>query len=211
MDRKETVVREQQPLPIVTILLVLINVVVFLYTEWKGSSLDAGFMIDMGAMYEPAFLEGHEYYRIITHFFLHFGLEHLANNMISLLVLGYTLEQEIGRIRYLFLYMASGVIAGFVSVYVNLYLGENVVSCGASGAIYGLMGALLMLLIKNRKRIVRGDIMRFGVYLLLSLYSGMQDTGIDNTAHISGVAAGFILCGIIYRRKNQTEVRIGGY
>ncbi len=211
MDRKETVVREQQPLPIVTILLVLINVVVFLYTEWKGSSLDAEFMIDMGAMYEPAFIEGHEYYRIITHFFLHFGLEHLANNMISLLVLGYTLEQEIGRIRYLFLYMASGVIAGFVSVYVNLYLGENVVSCGASGAIYGLMGALLMLLIKNRKRIVRGDIMRFGVYLLLSLYSGMQDTGIDNTAHISGVVAGFILCGIIYRRKNQTEVRIGGY
>ena len=194
MDRKETVVREQQPLPIVTILLVLINVVVYLYTEWKGSSLDAEFMIDMGAMYEPAFIEGHEYYRIITHFFLHFGLEHLANNMISLLVLGYTLEQDIGRIRYL-----------------NLYLGENVVSCGASGAIYGLMGALLMLLIKNRKRIVRGDIMRFGVYLLLSLYSGMQDTGIDNTAHISGVVAGFILCGIIYRRKNQTEVRIGGY
>lgn len=211
MDRKETVVREQQPLPIVTILLVLINVVVYLYTEWKGSSLDAEFMIDMGAMYEPAFIEGHEYYRIITHFFLHFGLEHLANNMISLLVLGYTLEQEIGRIRYLFLYMASGVIAGFVSVYVNLYLGENVVSCGASGAIYGLMGALLMLLIKNRKRIVRGDIMRFGVYLLLSLYSGMQDTGIDNTAHISGVVVGFILCGIIYRRKKQTEVRIGGY
>mgnify|MGYP007007439754 CR=1 FL=1 len=54
MDRKETVVREQQPLPIVTILLVLINVVVFLYTEWKGSSLDAEFMIDMGAMYEPS-------------------------------------------------------------------------------------------------------------------------------------------------------------
>ena len=69
MDRKETVVREQQPLPIVTILLVLINVVVYLYTEWKGSSLDAEFMIDMGAMYEPAFIEGHEYYRIITHFF----------------------------------------------------------------------------------------------------------------------------------------------
>ena len=211
MDRKETVVREQQPLPIVTILLVLINVVVYLYTEWKGSSLDAEFMIDMGAMYEPAFIEGHEYYRIITHFFLHFGLEHLANNMISLLVLGYTLEQDIGRIRYLILYMLSGILAGFVSVYVNWSLGENVVSCGASGAIYGLMGALLMVLLKNRKQIVRGDILRFGIYLVLSLYSGMQDTGIDNTAHISGVVAGFILCGIIYRRKNQTEVRIGGY
>ena len=156
-------------------------------------------------------MEGHEYYRIITHFFLHFGLEHLVNNMIALLVLGYTLEQDIGRIRYLILYMLSGILAGFVSVYVNWSLGENVVSCGASGAIYGLMGALLMVLLKNRKQIVRGDILRFGIYLVLSLYSGMQDTGIDNTAHLSGVVAGFILCSVLYQRKNKTDIRIGGY
>ena len=78
-------------------------------------------------------------------------------------------------------------------MYVNWILGENVVSCGASGAIYGLMGALLMVLLKNRKQIVRGDIVRFGIYLVLSLYSGMQDTGIDNSAHLSGVEAGFIM------------------
>ena len=176
MDWEETETIEQQPLPVITVILVLINVGAYLYTEWKGSSLDAEFMIDMGAMYEPAFVEGHEYYRIITHFFLHFGLEHLVNNMIALLVLGYTLEQDIGRIRYLILYMLSGILSGFVSVYVNWCLGENVVSCGASGAIYGLMGALLMVLLKNRKQIVRGDIIRFGIYLVLSLYSGMQDT-----------------------------------
>ena len=100
MDWEETETIEQQPLPVITVILVLINVGAYLYTEWKGSSLDAEFMIDMGAMYEPAFVEGHEYYRIITHFFLHFGLEHLVNNMIALLVLGYTLEQDIGRICY---------------------------------------------------------------------------------------------------------------
>ena len=161
MDWEETETIEQQPLPVITVILVLINVGAYLYTEWKGSSLDAEFMIDMGAMYEPAFVEGHEYYRIITHFFLHFGLEHLVNNMIALLVLGYTLEQDIGRIRYLILYMLSGILSGFVSVYVNWSLGENVVSCGASGAIYGLVGALLMVLLKNRKQIVRGDIIRF--------------------------------------------------
>mgnify|MGYP004460838541 FL=1 len=211
MDWEETETIEQKPLPVITVILVLINVGTYLYTEWKGSSLDAEFMIDMGAMYEPAFVEGHEYYRIITHFFLHFGLEHLVNNMIALLVLGYTLEQDIGRIRYLILYMLSGILAGFVSVYVNWSLGENVVSCGASGAIYGLMGALLMVLLKNRKQIVRGDILRFGIYLVLSLYSGMQDTGIDNTAHLSGVVAGFILCSVLYQRKNKTDIRIGGY
>ena len=152
MDWEETETIEQRPLPVITIILILINVGAYLYTEWKGSSLDAQFMINMGAMYEPAFVDGHEYYRIITHFFLHFGLEHLANNMIALLVLGYTLEQEIGKIKYLILYMSSGILAGFASMYVNWILSDNVVSCGASGAIYGLMGALLMVLLKNRKR-----------------------------------------------------------
>ena len=71
MDWEETETIEQQPLPVITVILVLINVGAYLYTEWKGSSLDAEFMIDMGAMYEPAFVEGHEYYRIITHFFLY--------------------------------------------------------------------------------------------------------------------------------------------
>ena len=68
-----------------------------------------------------------------------------------------------------------------------------------------------MVLLKNRKQIVRGDIVRFGIYLVLSLYSGMQDTGIDNTAHLSGVVAGFILCSVLYHRKNKTDIRIGGY
>ena len=69
MDWEETETIEQHPLPVITVILVLINVGTYLYTEWKGSSLDAEFMIDMGAMYEPAFVEEHEYYRIITHFF----------------------------------------------------------------------------------------------------------------------------------------------
>ena len=68
-----------------------------------------------------------------------------------------------------------------------------------------------MVLLKNRKQIVRGDIVRFGIYLVLSLYSGMQDTGIDNTAHLSGAVIGFILCSVLYRRKNKTDIRIGGY
>lgn len=211
MDWNETETIEKRPLPVITVILIMINISVFLYTEWKGSSLDAEFMIDMGAMYEPALVHNQEYYRLITHFFLHFGLEHLVNNMISLLVLGYTLEQEFGKIRYLILYMASGIFAGLVSVYVNWTLGEHVVSCGASGAIYGLMGALLMILLKNRKRIVRSDIFRFAIYLALSLYSGMQDTGIDNAAHISGVVAGFLLCGILYKKNKKIETRIGGY
>ena len=71
--------------PLITGLLIAANVLAFLYAEWQGSTLDADYMIRAGAMYGPAFFGEHEYYRIFTHFFLHFGFEHLLNNMVSLL------------------------------------------------------------------------------------------------------------------------------
>lgn len=192
-----------EKLPIVTILLIAINVVVFVVTEWRGSSLDADYMIEAGAMYAPAFFGNHEYYRLITHFFMHFGMEHLFNNMVSLLVLGYALENVIGRIWFAILYMASGVLAGIVSV-ANMWHGEPetlVVSCGASGAVYGLMGALLVMLIAKRRHSLRREIPRFVLYLGLSLYSGMRDPGIDNMAHVGGFVSGILLCVVMYLMK----------
>ena len=68
-------------IPVMTLLLILINVVVYLYVEIHGSSYDAEYMIKMGAVYEPYIVQRHEYYRLITHFFLHFGFDHLFNNI----------------------------------------------------------------------------------------------------------------------------------
>ena len=94
-------------IPVMTLLLILINVVVYLYVEFHGSSYDAEYMIKMGAVYEPYIVQRHEYYRLITHFFLHFGFDHLFNNMISLLILGYSLEKVTGKIRFLILYFLN--------------------------------------------------------------------------------------------------------
>lgn len=188
---------EQPKLPIITIVLVVINVVAYLLTEIFGSSLDSEFMIQAGAMYEPAFIDRGEYYRIITCFFLHFGLDHLLNNMVSLLVLGYALESVIGKTRFLVIYFLSGIFAGMVSVWYHLYTGQEIVSCGASGAIYGLMGALLIVLLVYKRDEIRGEAPRFLLYIVLSLYSGMTDPGIDNAAHVGGFIGGLILCGIL--------------
>ena len=201
----EEELEQKQRIPVFTVILVAANVLLYLVAELRGSSLDSDRMIQMGAMYEPAFVEGREYYRIFTHFFLHFGMNHLVNNMVSLLVLGYTLEHEIGRGWFAFIYMCSGVIAGLVSVWYHLYTNQDVVSCGASGAIYGLMGILLILLICNRQNL-RGQIVRFALYSILSIGSGMLDTGIDNAAHIGGFVGGAFLCVImciVKRRKEQ--------
>ena len=116
-------------IPVMTLLLILINVVVYLYVEIHGSSYDAEYMIKMGAVYEPYIVQRHEYYRLITHFFLHFGFDHLFNNMISLLILGYSLEKVTGKIRFLILYFLSGILAGIVSLAYNLSMAKCILWC----------------------------------------------------------------------------------
>lgn len=198
--------REDTRLPWITLLLAVVNVLVYLYIEWNGSSYDTDFMLGMGAVSESLVLQEHEFYRLVTHFFLHFGFEHLLNNMVSLLVLGYALEHVLGGIRYLILYFLSGILAGVTSIVYNVsVIGGDTVSCGASGAIYGLTGALLFLLILGNRKRRTTEVPRYLLFIAVSLYSGMQDPTIDNAAHVGGFVAGFMICLIMTRTK-QMEV-----
>lgn len=185
--------------PLMTLILIAVNVLVFIFIEFQGSSYDSDFMISMGAVYDPLILENHEYYRLITHFFLHFGFDHLFNNMISLLILGYSLEQVMGRVRFVSIYFLSGILAGIASIVYNVYVGQETVSCGASGAIYGLMGALLVMLIVGSRGKFSTEVPRYLLYIAISIYSGIQDSNIDNAAHIGGFAAGVVICLIMSR------------
>ncbi|MCH5251559.1 MAG: rhomboid family intramembrane serine protease [Lachnospiraceae bacterium] len=198
--------REKNIIPVITIVLAAINVLVYVFVEWFGSSYDTGFMMKMGAIYEPLILEDHEYYRLITHFFLHFGFDHLLHNMVSLLILGCTLERVMGKVKYFVLYFLSGILAGVTSIVYNVVVGnEYVVSCGASGAIYGLTGALLVLLIIGNRNRGTSEVTRYLLFIGLSLYSGIRDTSIDNAAHIGGFITGFLIC-LIMSRKKRMEV-----
>ena len=191
--------RIETKIPVMTLILVLINVAVYLYVEFSGSSYDSEYMIQMGAVYDPLVLQDHEFFRLITHFFLHFGFDHLFNNMISLLILGYSLEQVTGKVRFLILYFLSGILAGVASIVYNIYVGQETVSCGASGAIYGLMGALLVLLIVGNRGRLSSEVPRYLLYIGISIYSGMQDPTIDNAAHVGGFVAGVLICLVMTR------------
>lgn len=192
----------QKPEAICTAALIVINVAVFFILTLFGNTEDAVFMLEHGAMYTPYITEGHEYYRIFTCMFLHFGITHLLNNMVLLGALGWNLEQEIGKIRFLIIYFVSGLAGNILSLFYDFALEQPAVSAGASGAIFGLMGALLFAVIANRGRLGRlsGRGMLFMV--VLSLYYGFTSTGVDNFAHIGGLAAGFIMAAILYRRKS---------
>lgn len=191
----------QKPEAICTVALIVINIAVFFILTMFGDTEDAVFMLQHGAMYEPNIIEGHEYYRIFTCLFLHFGITHLLNNMVLLGALGWNLELEIGKVRFVIIYFASGIIGNIVSLFYDLTLEQPAVSAGASGAIFGLMGALLYVVIANRGRLGRLSGRGMLVMVILSLYFGLTSTGVDNLAHIGGVVSGFLLAVLLYRRK----------
>lgn len=158
------------------------------------------FMLQHGAMFEPYIVAGHEYYRMFTSLFLHFGISHLLNNMVMLGALGYNLEFETGRIKFLIIYFVSGLGGNVLSLYMNIRANESVVSAGASGAIFGLMGALVWVVIKNHGRV--GRLTRRGILfmVILSLYFGLTSSGVNNAAHIGGLICGFIAAALVYHK-----------
>lgn len=114
--------------------------------------------------------------------------------------LGYNLEFETGRIKFLIIYFVSGLGGNVLSLYMNIRANESVVSAGASGAIFGLMGALVWVVIKNHGRV--GRLTRRGILfmVILSLYFGLTSSGVNNAAHIGGLICGFIAAALVYHK-----------
>lgn len=189
----------------VNISLIIINTVVFIYLSIVGSTLDLEFMLKYGAMYVSYVMKYNEYYRFFSCMFLHFGIQHLAGNMVALFFLGDNVERAVGKVKYLIIYIGSGLL-GSTGSFVFAYLFNwNIVSAGASGAVFGIIGALLWVVICNKGRLE--DITTFKVCLLIfyALYSGITGENIDNAAHIVGLLGGFLLAVILYERKRINE------
>lgn len=186
-----------------TVFLIAINVIVFLVLSFQGMTEDAAFMLEHGAMYVPYMLERKEYYQLISSMFLHFGMDHLMNNMVMLGAIGWNLEEEIGKIKFLIIYIGSGVCGNIVSAFGDIMLGEYAVSAGASGAVFGIIGALLYVAIRNRGQV--GTVTGRGLVLMtaLSLYYGFTSSGVDNLAHVGGLIAGFILAVLLYWKRKK--------
>lgn len=186
-----------------TIALVGINVIVFFLLTFKGMTEDPVFMLGHGAMYVPMVLERGEYYRLFTSMFLHFGFSHLMNNMLTLGLLGWQLELEIGTIKFAVIYLLSGLGGNVLSGLFEFRLEDYAVSAGASGAIFGIIGALLYVAIRNHGRV--GNVSGRGILfmIVLSLYYGFTSTGIDNLAHIGGLVTGFLCSILLYWKRNS--------
>lgn len=179
------------------------NVIYFIYIEFAGSSSDTNFMVRSGAMYTPLILMG-EYYRLVTSMFMHFGIDHILNNMLVLFILGDNLERALGHFKYLIFYLVTGVAANIISQAVNIQRHMIVVSAGASGAVFGVIGGLLYAVARNKGRLEDLSTSQLVVVILFSLYHGFTSAGIDNAAHIGGLIAGIIMGALLYRKPYKT-------
>lgn len=186
--------------------LIALNIIYFLYLEIAGSSEDTMFMLQHGAMFAPFVLEGGEYYRLFTSIFMHFGISHIANNMLVLFVLGDNMERALGSIRYLLFYLLCGAGANVVSMYLGMNDPVQAVGAGASGAIFGVIGGLLYAVAVNKGRLEDLSTRQLVTVVVFSLYFGFTSTGVDNVAHVAGLVIGIILAVVLYRKPKKDLV-----
>lgn len=195
--------KKVKKMPYVTIGLAAVNIMVYLILEFLGDTENALFIAEHGGM-SPEFIRyNNQWWRILTAGFIHFGISHLANNMLVFCCVGLRLEPALGHLKMFLLYLFSLVGGGLLSYVMMLHTGDYAVSAGASGAVFGTIAALLWVVIWHRGRFegltVRG---MFGM-LALSLYYGFSTIGVDNWCHLGGAIAGFIAAIILYHRKYQ--------
>ena len=141
---------------------------------------------------------------------MHADLGHLVNNMLMLYAIGSSLERQLPRWMYGLLYLLAGIGGGIFSVWYHTREYVAFYGLGASGAVYGLMGAMIAWLLLSRRRNDRVLYGRIGFALFLMFYSGTVRENIDQMAHLGGFICGLILCGIYVIVNGSRKVKAGG-
>lgn len=148
-----------------------------------------------------------EWYRFLTSMFLHGDVYHLSSNMIYLYAVGDMAERELGHVKYILLYLFSGLAGNALSMLFSVLTNDVTPSLGASGAIFGLTGALLWIIIKNKGRYAGITVPKIIFLIAYSLYNGFISTNVDNAAHLGGLIGGFVLAILLYRKKGKAKER----
>ncbi len=202
--------------PRVVYALLVINVLMYgltlLLTYLRQNAVDPRFgdaftmvLYDLGAKYGPA-IDAGQYWRFVTPIFLHGGLVHLGFNSYALYVLGPETERVYGSLRFLAIYMLAG-LAGSIASYIH----SPDLSIGASGAIFGLIGALAAFFYTARS-LLGAEASRQQITQLISLAAiniviGLSVTAVDNAAHLGGLAAG-ALSGFVLAPRYRIDDRL---
>lgn len=185
--------------------LLLINFFIWLFSEMiLGGSTKV--LINIGANYGP-YVKNGETWRLLTSVFLHSGISHLIFNSIALLAFGNLIETIFGKRNFLVLYLCSGISGSALSVTFN----PNTVSVGASGAIFGMLGGLIIYYFFMKKvnpDYAKNNLFGLGLMLLINLFYGLSSSRIDNWAHLGGLLGG-MFCSFVLIKFNLNSFSLG--
>jgi rhomboid protease GluP len=192
---------------IITDVIVAINILIYIYMEIKLNYIERYiFMLDYGNI-PTAVVDMNQYYRLFTSTFLHFDLNHIVSNIVCLIFIGCFFEPMIGHIKFMLIYIASGIFGNICSLVYLYNLGRPALAAGASGAVSGVLGAFVAyaLLRKSEKNkiSVLKIILAIGMVIILCI-NETNGTIAGNIAHVGGAVFGIILAYIIYKcEKNK--------
>ena len=184
---------------IITYILIAVNVLVYAITAYlSGSITDSNInvLVFLGAKVNQL-INGGEYYRLVSCMFLHGGIIHVALNMYSLYALGPFVESVYGKFRYTVIYFFAGIVSSFFS-----YKFSDDVSVGASGAIFGLLGAALIFAIKMKDRVRKDFVMNILSVIGINLIIGFSIPNVDNFGHLGGLVGGIVSSFFLFRRNS---------
>jgi membrane associated rhomboid family serine protease len=207
---KVKTIRTISATPSVTQALIAINVAVFIAEVVSGATVNGGAakgsLLANGGLFGPAIVHQHEYYRILTSGFLHYSILHIAFNMIFLYIMGTMLEPAIGHLNFATVYVVSLVAGSFGA----LLFEPGAVTAGASGACFGILGALLVVAHYRRIPIWQSGL---GPTLLINIAFSLTVSGISIGGHlgglIGGMIAGWLIVELGERRRNEALALAG--
>lgn len=193
--------------PIITYIIIAICILLYIIMEIFGNgSTNNITLLKFGANLDVLVKNG-EYYRLFTSIFLHIGIMHLLCNMYSLYIIGREVESLFGKVKYIIIFILSGIFGSILSIAFS----HNVISAGASGAIFGLLGALLYFGIHYRTYLGEALVRSIIPILIINLIIGFLSPGIDMAAHIGGFVGGILVSMMVgIPDKSKTKDIING-
>lgn len=177
----------------INISIIILNVILFVICTFTGDLL-----YNIGAFSIWNIIEDGEWYRVLSSMFLHADAGHLISNMLILYYIGNVVEKHVGHLSYAVLYFLSGFFGSVFSAGYELITETFISSVGASGAVFGINGALLMLALLHKGELAGVTAGRIVFTIAFSLYCGFTSSYVNNAAHVGGVLAGFFLAGIFW-------------
>ncbi|MDD7131991.1 MAG: rhomboid family intramembrane serine protease [Firmicutes bacterium] len=191
--------------PIITYSIIFICVLVFILMYVLGNGSTDNYTLLLFGANLDALTKNGDYYRLLTSMFLHIGIMHLLCNMYSLYIIGKEVENVFGKWKYLVIYILSGIAGSILSLAFN----HNTICAGASGAIFGLLGALLYFGYYYRPYLGATLTRSIIPVIAINLIVGFLDSGIDNSAHIGGLVGGLLVAmavGVPDKSNNNNKI-----